>query len=106
TLFLDRNFTFTYSAIPIASASAGYKDGMSQLKFDAATSRLYLSGCEFRTSTTGAKLDTGYLVVEDKVTFSSGAHHDASAVKIDTGLSVEILKASTLDMYGYIEYAS
>ncbi|MBT4595126.1 hypothetical protein HOD08_04605 [bacterium] len=105
TLTIDRNFTFTYEGRPIAGSSNA--NGMEKIVFtNAVTSRLYLNGCEFRTSTTGAKLSGGRLVIDDKVTFSSGAHHDASALKIDTDLTVEILAGAVLDMYGYIEYAA
>ncbi|MBT4595123.1 hypothetical protein HOD08_04590 [bacterium] len=103
TLTIDRNFTFTYEGRPILGGSN--PDGMERLKFaNSTTSRLYLDGCEFRTSTTGAKLTGGRLIIDDKVTFSSGAHHDASAIVIATDLTVEVLKASTLDMYGYVAY--
>ncbi|MBT4595124.1 WD40 repeat domain-containing protein [bacterium] len=105
TLTIDRNFTFTYEGRPILGGSN--PNGMERLKFaNSTTSRLYLDGCEFRTSTTGAKLTGGRLIIDDKVTFSSGAHHDASAIVIDSSLTVEVLKGSTLDMYGYVAYES
>ncbi|MBT4595127.1 hypothetical protein HOD08_04610 [bacterium] len=105
TLLLDRSVTFTYAAIPILSAPSGSKDGKLQLTMADATARLHLNGCNFYTSWTCPTLQTGRMIIEDKVTLSSSGRKVYEGIKLDDELTIEVLASAVLDMSGYVTYA-
>jgi hypothetical protein len=70
------------------------------------TSRLYLNGCTFYGTATSPKLQTGVLVVADRVVIQSEGTVDANAICLsDAGsLRVEVLAGAVFDQYGAMSY--
>lgn len=109
TLLIDRNVTFSYDSSGLgARGGNGSTTGMSkdQLTMADQTSRLYLNGCSFYGTMTSPRLQTGVLVVGDRVTMTSEGAVDANSIVLsDTGsLRVEVLSGAVLDVFGALSY--
>ena len=104
TFLIDRNVTFSYDSSGLGErGSVASKD---QLTLADQTSRLYLNGCTFYGTHTAPRLQTGVLVISDKVTFSTEAAEDAEAFVLDStnNLLVEVLAGATMDVYGALAH--
>ncbi len=111
TLMIDRNVTFSYDSSGIGAsgdprylaASATCKD---QLTMADQTSRLFLNGCTFYGTLTSPRLQTGVLVVSDRVVMQSEGTVDANSIVLsDAGsLRVEVLSGAVLDVFGALSY--
>ena len=109
TLLIDRNVTFSYDSSGLgARAGTGTTTGMSKTQLTMAdqTSRLFLNGCTFYGTLTSPRLQTGVLVVSDRVTMQSEGTVDANSIVLsDTGsLRVEVLSGAVLDVFGALSY--
>ncbi|MBM3894181.1 hypothetical protein FJ366_01115 [Candidatus Dependentiae bacterium] len=104
TLYVDRNVTFSYDSSGLGAR--GGSASKNQLTMASQTSRLYLNGCTFYGTSTSPRLQTGVLVIDDKVVFTSEGTVDANAICLsDSGsLRVEVLAGAVFDIYGAISY--
>lgn len=99
TLYFDRNLTFSYE-----STASTYATSRNRIIMNSPTSRLYLNGCTLHTTWTGLKLQTGMLVIDDRVLLESEARNEAEAIMFDSGLKVEVLAGAILDLNGLLSY--
>lgn len=104
TFLIDRNVTFSYDSSGLGER--GPAASKNQLTMADQTSRLYLNGCTFYGTHTAPRLQTGVLVISDKVTFSTEAAEDAEAFVLDStnNLLVEVLAGATMDVYGALAH--
>jgi hypothetical protein len=103
TLLVDRNVTFSYDSSGLGSR--GGAASKNQLTMADATSRLFLNGCTFYGTVTSPRLQTGILVLQDKVTLQSEGSVDANSIVISSGLRTEVLAGAVLDIFGAVSYA-
>jgi len=109
TLLIDRNVTFSYDSSGLG-ASGDTKlmvnASKTQLTMADQTSRLFLNGCTFYGTLTSPRLQTGVLVVNDRVTMTSEGTVDANSIVLsDSGaLRVEVLAGAVLDVFGALSY--
>lgn len=67
------------------------------------TSELFLDGCTLHGTTTGFRLTTGSLFINNKVILSSDATVPAEAVELNsTTLNIDVLAAAMLDIRGIV----
>ncbi|MBM3894306.1 hypothetical protein FJ366_01800 [Candidatus Dependentiae bacterium] len=106
TLFVDRNVTFSYDSSGFCTPGP-VAPSKTQLTFANQTSRLYLSGCTLYATMTAPRLQTGVVVIDDKVTVVAEGAVRAEALVFDTtsGLYVELLAGGMMDVYGAIAYS-
>jgi len=104
TLMLDRNLTFSYDSSGLGAR--GPAASKTQLTMADQTSRLYLNGCTFYGTMTSPKLQTGILVVSDRVTLQSEGTVDANSIALSDagGLRVEVLAGAVFDIIGALSY--
>ena len=108
TFLIDRNVTFSYDSSGLGDRGGDGISGASkdQLTMADQTSRLFLNGCTFYASHTAPRLQTGVLVISDKVTFSTEAAENAEAFVLDStnNLLIEVLAGATMDVYGALAH--
>ena len=105
--------TFSYDSSGIINANADPKyvaaanTCKNQLTMADQTSRLFLNGCSFYGTATSPRLQTGVLVIADRVTMTSEGTVDANSIVLsDAGsLRVEVLSGAVLDVFGALSYA-
>lgn len=95
TLTVNPGMTFRYA--PLSNKN-------NLLSMESATSRLFLDGCSLYSTSTGIKLSTGILAIDNSVTLSSAATIPANSIKLSSNLDIQILGGAVLDLYGYITY--
>jgi hypothetical protein len=98
TLMMDRGTTYSYNS------TVGDSTWKSKLAFQDASARLFLNGCTLHSTYTGIKLETGTVVIQDKVTAKSEATLDNQAMAFDNALTVEVLAGAMLDVDGRINF--
>jgi len=105
TLLIDRNVTFSYDSSGLGAR--GLDASKNQLTLADQTSRLYLNGCTFYGTMTSPRLQTGVIVIDDKVFLHSEGSLDAEAIVFDStsALRVEFLSGATMDVYGAMAHA-
>jgi hypothetical protein len=96
-LFLDQGITFSY-------APARARQDL--LVMEDLSSILYLNGCTLHTTRTGLHLSTGKLFLDNKVTMSSEAKHNAESLRLNTDLDIRVLSGATLELFGKVRYDS
>jgi len=104
TLFVDRNVTFSYDSSGLGNA--GGRASKNQLTMADLTSRLYLNGCTFYGTHTSPALQTGIVVINDKVKLQSEGTVDAEAMVFNStsGLRIEVLSGAIMDVYGAVAH--
>jgi hypothetical protein len=120
----DRNTTLSYEADlriyppDFAWTSTSYDASRNRIKLNTTTSRLFLDGCTLWSTHTGIYLDTGVLVVNDKVTLHSAAGVEEGIVgtgsyvtqssgeeaEFNANLRIEMLSGAVLDIDGQLKY--
>jgi hypothetical protein len=105
TLFIDRNVTFSYDSSGFCTRGP-VAPSKTQLTMANQTSRLYLNGCTLYGTMTAPKLQTGVVVIDDKVSVHAEGSDDASAIVFDStsSLQVEFLAGGMMDVYGAIAH--
>lgn len=111
TFLIDRNVTFSYDSSGIGASLdprliTAAVTGRDQLTMADQTSRLFLNGCTFYGTLTSPRLQTGVLVVSDRVTLQSEGTVDANGIGLSdaSGLRVEVLSGAVLDVFGALSY--
>lgn len=101
TLFVDRDVTFSYDA----GNWDFYKTMASKTAFilEDASSIFYLNGSTLHSTRTGLQLETGTLVIDDKVTLTSEAIYRSEAMVLKSNLDVKVLGGANLQLFGVIE---
>lgn len=114
TLMLDRGLTFSYQA-DFDAGVGSYQNSRNRIQFADSSGRIYLNGCTLHSTHTGLMLQTGILVVDDKVTLRSVASIDegpygqtpptsGEEVEFRDTLIVEILAGAALEVDGRLRY--
>ncbi len=93
TLRFDRYFTFSYD-------SQNPVDPKAQFVFQDPSSRLWLDGSTFYSTHTGARFDTGIVVIENLVIFKNEARNLAEAQEFYPHLVVDLLGGAILELDG------
>ncbi len=99
TLMFDRETIFSYE-----SADTSTVTNRDHVIMADTTSRLYLNGCTLDSTTTGLKLQTGVLVIDDKVTVENQSPISTFGNFFDNGMDVEVLAGATIDVQGFLTY--
>ena len=94
-LKLNRGFKFEYAASSATKTNLVMSDS---------TSELFLDACTLHGTTTGVRLDTGRLLINEKVTLSSDATVVAEAVEFSSALNIDVLSGAVLDVTGMLLY--
>ena len=104
TLLFDRNITFSYDSSGLGAV--GGLASKNQLTMADMTSRLYLNGCTFYGTHTSPNLQSGIVVINDKVRLQSEGTVDAEAMIFNSsgGLRVEVLSGAIMDVYGAVAH--
>jgi hypothetical protein len=118
----DRNTTLSYEADmgvnPDSWTETTYNNSRNRIKLNTTTSRLFLDGCTLWSTHTGIYLDTGVLVVNDKVTLRSVAgveegitgignyatQASGEEAEFNANLRIEMLAGAVLDVNGHLKY--
>gem|GEM_PF-1421127 len=108
TFLIDRNVTFSYDSSGLGDRSGDGVTGASkdQLTMADQTSRLFLNGCTFYGTMTSPHLQTGVLVINDRVIVQSEGDVDSNAIGLDStnNLRIEVLAGATMDVYGALAH--
>jgi len=97
TLVFSEDTIFNYApACPLTNLIF-YEDSLAAL---------YLDGCSIISTRTGLQLAGGILVIDNHVTLSSQALNQAEGLVLDSSLDIRVRSGATLDLYGYVRYAS
>jgi len=95
TLMFDKFTTFNY---------APARANVNLLALTDVSSNFYLNGCTLISTSTGLRLMTGTLVLDDSVTLSSSAAFNANALWLDSGLNIVLTGAANVQLFGKIRY--
>lgn len=95
TLFIDQGVTFSY---------APRRGNKNLINMTNNTSSLYLNGCTLHSTRTGLQLDSGMVIFDNKVTFSSEARNNAEALTLKSGLTMSVMGGAQLELFGRIRY--
>lgn len=68
------------------------------------SSQLYLNGCTLQSTSTGLRLMTGTLILDNNVTLSSSAVFNANALWLDSGLNIILNGAANVQLFGKVRY--
>jgi len=93
-LMMSNNTTLSYA--PLAARE-------NLLTMEDQTSILFLDGCTLASTRTGLILDTGTLVMDNRVTLSSQGRNSAEAIQLRTNLTVKILGSAQVDLFGQVK---
>jgi hypothetical protein len=97
-LHIDNNVTFSYDS---------NSQDKTKLTLEDETSALHLSGCVLYVTATGLQIDTGRLIIENKVTVNSEASIPAEAIIFKDSLEIDVLSGGVIDLVnGIIDYES
>lgn len=94
-LMFDKFATFNYAP---ARANA------TLLAMADVSSQLYLNGCSLTSTSTGLRLLTGTLILDNDVTLSSAAVFNANALWLDSGLNIVLTGAANVQLFGKVRY--
>lgn len=94
-LMFDKFATFNYAP---ARANANL------LAMADVSSQFYLNGCTLISTSTGLRLMTGTLILDDNVTLSSSAVFNANALWLDSGLNMVLTGAANVQLFGKVRY--
>ncbi len=95
TLMFDKFTTFNY---------APARANVNLLALTDVSSNFYLNGCTLISTSTGLRLTTGTLFLDDNVTLSSSAVFNANALWLDSGLNIVLTGAANVQLFGKIRY--
>jgi len=93
-LMMSNNTTLSYA--PLAARE-------NLLTMEDQTSILFLDGCTLASTRTGLILDTGTLVMDNRVTLSSQGRNSAEAIQLRTNLMVKVLGSAQVDLFGQVK---
>ncbi len=93
-LLVDRGVTFSYDS----TAAAPLNNTKGKIVLQDATSQLQLNGCTLHATQTGIRLNTGILVLQDKVVFESEATISNQAMVFGSALTVKVLGGAKLEV--------
>lgn len=94
----DQGVTFSYDP-----ASAPSK---TKLMMEDSSVGLFFNGSTLHTTGTGLRIDSGYLFIDNHVTFTSEARYDAESLEIGSAVTVNVLSGGLLDLHGHISITS
>lgn len=95
TLFLDRGVSFVYNP------SRARRD---LLYSENSQSAFYLYGASLVTTRTGLTITQGKMILDDAVTFSSGALYFSEGLLLGQALDIQVLGGATLNVHGFVRY--
>jgi hypothetical protein len=95
SLLLDRGLTFSYQSLGQTKDAFVMAD---------ASSTLFLRGMTLYSTLTGVKLNTGKLLIGDKVTLKSDANNQGEALVLGSNLRTTLLPGAIVDVQGIVVY--
>lgn len=95
TLLLDKGITFSYDP----------KNGNRNLiQMEDQTAALYMNGSTLHSTHTGLYLSTGTLILDNHSTLTSEGRNTGEALQLSPDLTICVLSAATVDLFGQIKY--
>ncbi len=93
-LMMSNNTTLSYA--PLAARG-------NLLAMEDQTAILFLDGCTLASTRTGLILDTGTLVMDNRVTLSSQGRNSAEAIQLRNNLMIKVLGSAQVDLFGQVK---
>lgn len=95
TLLLDKGITFSYDPL---------NGNNNLIQMEDQTAALYMNGSTLYSTHTGLHLSTGTLIFDNHSTLTSEGRNNAEALQLGSDLTVCVLSAATVDLFGKVTY--